>query len=262
MTSRIVLVICLLILVSLLTFSVRGVSQTGDLGQEITQQVLELEKMKKEQTKLDQELRNLEKTQKNVLSEIGKIDQQIGKLEKDITTSRKRITELEGERKRLKKDIGGLSQDITATRSKVFQAMVRAYKNNTSIDFWSVFMGSANPAETEEQWYLFQKYSDYELAIITKYLGQKKSLQNKLKEVEQRIRLEAVLKEKLVLEDKNVKRLKETKNAMLSQVICRSGRGGAPGQKYPGIRKNHSPRPRSGCYHHVFPYGFVGGESG
>ena len=98
--------------------------------------------------------------------------------------------------------------------------MVRAYKNNDNFDCWSVFLGSSDPAEVEEQWYLFQKYSEHEMNNISKYLDQKQNLQKKLKEVEQKIRLEAVLKEKLVIEEKNVKKLEETRKALLNQLIA------------------------------------------
>ena len=96
--------------------------------------------------------------------------------------------------------------------------MVRAYKNNINFDFWSVFLGRSDPSEVEEKWYLFQKYSEYEMGKISKYIDKKRNLQNKLKEVEQRIRLEAVLKEKLVLEEKNVKKLEETRKSLLNQL--------------------------------------------
>jgi murein DD-endopeptidase MepM/ murein hydrolase activator NlpD len=97
--------------------------------------------------------------------------------------------------------------------------MVRAYKNNVNFDFWSVFLGSSDPSEVEEQWYLFQKYSDHEMSNISKYLNKRQNLQNKLKEIEQKIRLEAVLKEKLVLEEKNVKKLEETRKTLLNQLL-------------------------------------------
>ena len=191
-----------------------------DIEAEINTQLKELEKMKSEQVKLDQELKKIEKTQKNTAAEIQNIENKIEKLENDITTSRNRILQLEKDRTYLRADIESLSQDISSSKTKISQAMVRAYKNNVNFDFWSVFLGSSDPAEVEEQWYLFQKYSEHEINNISKYLDQKQNLQKKLKEVEQKIRLEAVLKEKLVIEEKNVKKLEETRKALLNQLIA------------------------------------------
>ncbi len=191
-----------------------------DIEAEINTQLKELEKMKSEQVKLDQELKKIEKTQKNTAAEIQNIENKIEKLENDITTSRNRILQLEKDRTYLRADIESLSQDISSSKTKISQAMVRAYKNNVNFDFWSVFLGSSDPAEVEEQWYLFQKYSEHEMNNISKYLDQKQNLQKKLKEVEQKIRLEAVLKEKLVIEEKNVKKLEETRKALLNQLIA------------------------------------------
>jgi len=191
-----------------------------DIEAEINTQLKELEKMKSEQVKLDQELKKIEKTQKNTAAEIQNIENKIEKLENDITTSRNRILQLEKDRTYLRADIDSLSQDISSSKTKISQAMVRAYKNNVNFDFWSVFLGSSDPAEVEEQWYLFQKYSEHEMNNISKYLDQKQNLQKKLKEVEQKIRLEAVLKEKLVIEEKNVKKLEETRKALLNQLIA------------------------------------------
>jgi len=191
-----------------------------DIEAEINTQLKELEKMKSEQVKLDQELKKIEKTQKNTAAEIQNIENKIEKLENDITTSRNRILQLEKDRTYLRADIDSLSKDISSSKTKISQAMVRAYKNNVNFDFWSVFLGSSDPAEVEEQWYLFQKYSEHEMNNISKYLDQKQNLQKKLKEVEQKIRLEAVLKEKLVIEEKNVKKLEETRKALLNQLIA------------------------------------------
>ncbi len=191
-----------------------------DIEAEINTQLKELEKMKSEQVKLDQELKKIEKTQKNTAAEIQNIENKIEKLENDITTSRNRILQLEKDRTYLRADIDSLSKDISSSKTKISQAMVRAYKNNVNFDFWSVFLGSSDPAEVEEQWYLFQKYSEHEMNNISKYLDQKQNLQKKLKEVEQKIRLEAVLKEKSVIEEKNVKKLEETRKALLNQLIA------------------------------------------
>ncbi|HAX98587.1 MAG TPA: hypothetical protein DCY12_06800 [Candidatus Atribacteria bacterium] len=191
----------------------------NDIEAEINTQLKELEKMKSEQAKLDQELKKLEKTQKNVAAEIHNIENKIEKLENDITTSRNRILQLEKDRALLRKDIEGLSQDISSSKTKISQAMVRAYKNNVNFDFWSVFLGSSDPAEVEEQWYLFKKYSEHEMGNISRYLNKRQNLQNKLKEIEQKIRLEAVLKEKLVLDEKNVKKLEETRKTLLNQLL-------------------------------------------
>jgi len=192
----------------------------NDIEAEINTQLKELEKMKSEQVKLDQELKKIEKTQKNTAAEIQNIENKIEKLENDITTSRNRILQLEKDRTYLRADIDSLSKDISSSKTKISQAMVRAYKNNVNFDFWSVFLGSSDPAEVEEQWYLFQKYSEHEMNNISKYLDQKQNLQKKLKEVEQKIRLEAVLKEKSVIEEKNVKKLEETRKALLNQLIA------------------------------------------
>ena len=212
------LIIVSIILINFLFLNITD-SVGSDIESEINAQLNELEKMKSEQAKLDQELKKLEKTQKNIAAEIQNIENKIEKLEKDITTSRNRILQLEKDRAHLRKDIEGLGQDISSSKTKISQAMVRAYKNNVNFDFWSVFLGSSDPSEVEEQWYLFQKYSDHEMSNISKYLNKRQNLQNKLKEIEQKIRLEAVLKEKLVLEEKNVKKLEETRKTLLNQLL-------------------------------------------
>ena len=212
------LIIVSIILINFLFLNITD-SLGSDIESEINAQLKELEKMKSEQAKLDQELKKLEKTQKNIAAEIQNIENKIEKLEKDITTSRNRILQLEKDRAHLRKDIEGLSQDISSSKTKISQAMVRAYKNNVNFDFWSVFLGSSDPSEVEEQWYLFKKYSDHEMSNISKYLNKRQNLQNKLKEIEQKIRLEAVLKEKLVLEEKNVKKLEETRKTLLNQLL-------------------------------------------
>jgi septal ring factor EnvC (AmiA/AmiB activator) len=212
------LIIVSIILINFLFLNIPD-SLGSDIESEINAQLKELEKMKSEQAKLDQELKKLEKTQKNIAAEIQNIENKIEKLEKDITTSRNRILQLEKDRAYLRKDIEGLSQDISSSKTKISQAMVRAYKNNVNFDFWSVFLGSSDPSEVEEQWYLFQKYSEHEMSNISKYLNKRQNLQNKLKEIEQKIRLEAVLKEKLVLEEKNVKKLEETRKTLLNQLL-------------------------------------------
>jgi preprotein translocase subunit SecA len=176
------LIIVSIILINFLFLNITD-SLGSDIESEINAQLKELEKMKSEQAKLDQELKKLEKTQKNIAAEIQNIENKIEKLEKDITTSRNRILQLEKDRAHLRKDIEGLSQDISSSKTKISQAMVRAYKNNVNFDFWSVFLGSSDPSEVEEQWYLFQKYSDHEMSNISKYLNKRQNLQNKLKEI-------------------------------------------------------------------------------
>ena len=218
MKKRSFLLIMNIILIHFLFLSFSE-SYGNDIESEINTQLKELEKMKSEQAKLDQELKKLEKTQKNIAAEIQNIETKIERLEKDITTSRNRILQLEKDRAQLRRDIDSLSQDISASKNKISQAMVRAYKNNVNFDFWSVFLGSHDPAEVEEQWYLFQKYSEHEMGNISKYLNKRQNLQKKLKEIEQKIKLEAVLKEKLVLEEKNVKKLEETRKALLNQLL-------------------------------------------
>ena len=145
-----VLIIVSIILIHFLFLNIPN-SLGNDIESEINAQLKELEKMKSEQAKLDQELKKLEKTQKNIAAEIQNIENKIEKLEKDITTSRNRILQLEKDRAHLRSDIESLSQDISSSKAKISQAMVRAYKNNVNFDYWSVFLGSSDTSEVEEQ---------------------------------------------------------------------------------------------------------------
>ncbi len=188
------------------------------IEREIEEQLRELERIKQEQVRLEQELQRLEQTERNVAQEVQNLDVQIEQLKAGIAQSRNRILELEDERAQLNRDIDRLTVHIEANRDRVQEAMVRAYKLSNAVDLWDILLGVSDPAEAEERLYLFQRYQEHENENISRHLDLKGDLQSKLDGVIQRIRLEVVLKEKLVLEDKQVQQLSETRRNMLTRI--------------------------------------------
>ncbi len=189
-----------------------------DIEREIEEQLKELERIKQEQVRLDQELQRLEQTERNVAQEVQNLEAQIEQLKGGIAHSRNRILELEDERAQLNRDIDRLTAEIETNRDRVQEAMVRAYKLNSTVDLWDILLGVSDPAEVEERMYLFQLYQEHESENISRHLDLKGDLQSKLDGVIQRIRLEVVLKEKLVLEDQQVQQLSQTRRNMLANI--------------------------------------------
>ncbi|HSV31082.1 MAG TPA: peptidoglycan DD-metalloendopeptidase family protein [Atribacteraceae bacterium] len=208
----------ILVLVVLLMCSAPAWTQETSIEREIDTQLKELERIKQEQAQLEKELRQLERAEQNVVQEVRDLEAQIEELERGIAQSRNRILQLEEERSILNRDIERLSGEIEANQNKVRQVMVRAYKFKAQVDVWDILLGATDPNLVKEQWYLLRKYVEAERVTINRYLDQKTTLQEKLDGVIQRIRLEVVLKEKLVLEDRQVESLNEARRDMLSHI--------------------------------------------
>ncbi|MDK2896415.1 MAG: hypothetical protein PWP04_535 [Candidatus Atribacteria bacterium] len=189
-----------------------------DLEEEVKQQQVKLENLRKEQQRLEAELKRLLQSEKNLAQELEKLDQQIEVLEKDVVNSRNRILELEAERARLREEIEQVSKKIENNRGQVEKSMVRVYKYSVESHPWFSILDSADPAELSEKRYLWEKYHQFELETIEQHRKTQEQYQNKIKEIEKGIRLELVLKEKLLLEEQNLTQLKEARAQMLQKI--------------------------------------------
>ncbi|MGQ9474412.1 MAG: coiled-coil domain-containing protein, partial [Candidatus Caldatribacteriaceae bacterium] len=122
-----------------------------DLVQEIASQEKKLEELKKEQSRVEQELNKALKNEKNILAEIEKLEVQIERLESDISRSRQRILALEKERTSLQKEVEMLTEDINQNKSRMKALLVEVYRRNFGISFWEHLVESASPSEWEEK---------------------------------------------------------------------------------------------------------------
>ncbi|MGQ9473608.1 MAG: murein hydrolase activator EnvC family protein, partial [Candidatus Caldatribacteriaceae bacterium] len=72
--------------------------------------------------------------------------------------------------------------------------------------------------EWEEKWYLLRKYQEFEIQTITSHVIEREALNKKVEEIKRNLRLESTLKEKLVLENERVAKLKEARQKMREKV--------------------------------------------
>lgn len=189
-----------------------------DLVQEIAFQEKKLEELKREQSRVEQELNKALKNEKNLLAEIEKLETQIERLENDINRSRQRILALEKERTSLQKEVEVLTDNIARNKFQMKALLVGVYRRNFGMSFWEYLVESASPSEWEERWYLLRKYQEFEIQTIVSHVSEREALNAKVEEIKRNLRLESALKEKLVLENERVAKLKEARQKMREKV--------------------------------------------
>lgn len=188
------------------------------LEEEIALQARKLEELKKEETRLEQELKRILSNTKDLQGELAKIEKQIASTEGDIAKSRERILTLEKQRKALESEIANLSQGILEEKSNQEAIAQKAYKLSGGTVFFEDFVAGVPLNERESVAYLAAQCLRAKSERIQDALLRQENLAKKLEELKQRIRLEVVLKEKLVLENKRLAELKKAREEILRRL--------------------------------------------
>ncbi len=201
-----------------LCFSAPALADLTSLEKEIARHERELEELRKQEGELVQKLKELTRSETNLAREVEKLDQQIAKIEEDVASARQNIMALEKERKELEKETQGIAREIDSKKEKVKKAIVALYKHSGEERIWEYFLNLEDPASLIERWYLFEKYLQFERKLITQFLNERSLLSAKLEEIKQRIRLENVLKQKLLVEEEKLGKLREARETMLKKI--------------------------------------------
>jgi len=188
------------------------------LEEEIALQTQKLEELKKEQARLEEELKRILSSEKDLTGELAKIEQQIASLEKDIAQSREKILTLEQQRKNLQKEVEQLSWVISREQESREKILKRAYMAGGGDECFEGLLFGVPRSEKESGDFLAAECLRFESARIREALEKEGSLRGKLKEIEQRIRLEVVLKEKLLVESKRLAELRKAREEMLRRL--------------------------------------------
>ncbi|BER93042.1 murein hydrolase activator EnvC family protein [Atrimonas thermophila] len=201
-------------------FSAPLFADPTSLEKEIARHEQELQELLRQEKELAQKLEELTKSESNLAKEVEKLDQQIARIEKDVASARQNIVVLEKERKTLEKETQGIAREIESKRDQVKKAMVALYKYGGEEKIWERFLNLNfdDPVSLGEQWYLFRQYLQFEQQLITQFLNQHSLLNAKLEEIKQRIRLENVLKQKLLVEEEKLEKLREARETMLQKI--------------------------------------------
>ncbi|MCS7242515.1 MAG: peptidoglycan DD-metalloendopeptidase family protein [Candidatus Caldatribacterium sp.] len=179
-------------------------------------QTKKLEELKREGTRLESELKKILSSTKDLSGELARIERQIMGTERDIAQSRERILALEKQRKALENEIGKLSQGILKEKSN--QEAIAWVVQRESTTFLGDLLAGIPPSERESVVSLAVRCLGEKHQRIEEALVRQGDLARKLEELKQRIRLEVVLKEKLVLENKRLAELKKARGEILRRL--------------------------------------------
>lgn len=188
------------------------------LEEEITLQTKKLEELKKDQTRLENELKKILSSTKNLSEELAKIEKQIASTEGDIAKSRERILTLEKQRKNLEREVEGLSQGILAEKENQEKILEKTYKLSSGVTFLESFVTGIPLSDLESVEYLATQCLRVKNERIQGAMLRQKDLAEKLEGIKKRIRLEVVLKEKLLLENKRLAELKRAREEILRRL--------------------------------------------
>lgn len=196
-----------------------GVSFAQDaLETEIALQTQKLEALKKEAARLEDELKKVLSNTRNLSGELANIERQIAATEQDIAKSRERILTLEKQRKTLEGEICVLSQGILKTQKEQEAIAQKVYIATSHPSFLEDFLSGIPPGERESIEYLAARCLVAKDTGIRDAMLRQGNLARKLEELKQRIRLEVVLKEKLVLENRRLAELKKAREEILRRL--------------------------------------------
>lgn len=188
------------------------------LEEEIALQTQKLEELKREQARLEGELKRILSSEKDLTGELAKIEQQIASLEKDIAQSREKILTLEQQRKNLQKEAEKLSWIINKEQECQEKILKRAYTTDSGDGRLEGLLFGVPRSEKESVDFLTAECLRSKSVKIREALEREGTLKGKLKEIEQRIKLEVVLKEKLLVENKRLAELRKAREEMLRRL--------------------------------------------
>ncbi|MCD6155633.1 MAG: peptidoglycan DD-metalloendopeptidase family protein [Candidatus Atribacteria bacterium] len=201
-----------------LFFSVPALADLTSLEKEIARHEQELQELLQQEKELTKKLEELARSETNLAREVEKLSQQITRMEKDVASVRQKILTLEKECKELEKETQGIAREINNKKEKVKKAMVALYKHNKEGRIWECFLNLEDPVSLIESWYLFKKYLQFEQQRIAEFLNKHSLLNAKIEEIKQRIRLENVLKQKMLVEEEKIRKLREARETMLQKI--------------------------------------------
>lgn len=193
-------------------------SSEDPLEAEITLQAQKLEELKKEQARLESELKRIFSSEKDLTGELAKIEKQIASTEQDIARSRERILVLERQRKDLEGEVEKLSQGILEERRCQEEVLERAYRLSAGETLPGSLASGIPLSEWESNEYLAARCLKVKSENIKEASLKQGNLAKKLEEIKQRIRLEVVLKEKLVVENQRLAELKKAREEILRRL--------------------------------------------
>ncbi len=201
-----------------LCLSVPALADLSSLEKEIARHEQELQELLQQEKELTKKLEELARSETNLAKEVEKLDQQIAKVEEDVASARQNIMALEKERKELEKETQGIAREIDSKKEKVKKAIVALYKHSGEGRIWECFLNLEDPTSLVESWYLFRKYLQFEQQRIAEFLNKHSLLSTKIEEIKQRIRLENVLKQKMLVEEEKIRKLREARETMLKKI--------------------------------------------
>lgn len=188
------------------------------LEEEIALQTQKLEELKKEEARLEGELKKILSSAKDLSGELAKIEKQIGNTEKDIAQSRERILALEKQRKALESEIARLSQNVLQEKATQEAIAQEIHKFGDSTALLQDLIAGVPPSDRESTAYLAIRCLGEKHRRIQDTLLRQGDVARKLEELKQRIRLEVVLKEKLVLENRRLAELRKAREEILRRL--------------------------------------------
>ncbi len=188
------------------------------LEEEIALQTKKLEELKKEQVRLESELKKILSNTRDLSGELKKLEKQIATLEGDIGKSRERILTLEKQRKNLESEVEKLSQGIASEKESERYIAQETYRKDSEATFFASLIAGIPLSEGESTMYLAAQCLKAKGERIQEAALRQENLASKLEEIKQRIRLEVVLKEQLVLENRRLAELKKAREEILRRL--------------------------------------------
>lgn len=210
--------VLLVLFVTFLVFVPLGLWAQDSLEEEIALQAKKLEELKKDQTRLENELKKILSSAKNLSGELAKIEEQIAGTEEDIARSRERILTLEKQRKNLEREVEALSQGILTEKGNQEKILEGTYKLTGGATFLEGLIAGVPPGDLESVEYLAARCLKVKSERIQEAILRQKDLAEKLEGIKKRIRLEVVLKEKLLLENRRLAELKKAREEILRRL--------------------------------------------
>ena len=208
----------LILFVVLFMCSPWALGSPGSLEDEIALQTRKLEELRKEQARLESELKKVLSSAKDLSSELAKLEKQIAAAEADIAKSRERILALEKQRKQLEREVESLQRGILQEKSSQEAIARGAYRVDTGEMVLQSLISGVSPAEWEADVYWAAQCLRAKSSTIEEASRKQRELAGKLEEIKQRIRLEVVLKERLVLENRRLTELRKAREEILRRL--------------------------------------------
>jgi septal ring factor EnvC (AmiA/AmiB activator) len=143
----------LILFVVLFVCSPWALGSPDSLEDEIALQTKKLEELRKEQARLEGELKRVLSSAKDLSGELAKLEEQIAAAEADIAKSRERILALEKQRKQLEQEVESLQRGILKEKSSQEAIARGAYRVDTGEVVLRSLVSGISPGEWEANTY-------------------------------------------------------------------------------------------------------------